>query len=104
VRRVPFATQRPTFSELKRVIWVLGSVRKVTLPHPAQQQEAAADAREQEEQAGKKQEKAAAAAAAATAAAAAAAPLPAVKKQVCDECCAADGVLDACLMSLWHYR
>jgi hypothetical protein len=41
VRRVPFVTQRPTFSELKRVLLVLGSVRPAQLveEQPEQQQQ-----------------------------------------------------------------
>jgi hypothetical protein len=52
VRRVPFITQRPTHSELKRVLRLLGSVREVEpppqeaavtqQPHPQQQQQQAA--------------------------------------------------------------
>ncbi|WIA19081.1 hypothetical protein OEZ85_003734 [Tetradesmus obliquus] len=39
VRRVPFVTQRPTFSELKRVLLVLGSLRPVQLLEDQQQQQ-----------------------------------------------------------------
>lgn len=61
VRRVPFVTQRPTFSELKRVLLVLGSVREARLPEPApegqppsheqQQQQSAAAAADRQQQA-----------------------------------------------------
>jgi len=94
VRRVPFVTQRPTFSELKRVLWVLGSVRKLALSEATEQQGAAAaaatssssssqgaaDQQQQEQQ--QQQQEASAAAAAAAAAAAVSSPLPPVKKQV----------------------
>jgi hypothetical protein len=51
VRRVPFVTQRPTFSELKRVLLVLGSVRPAQLieEQPEQQQQQGAAAEEQKE-------------------------------------------------------
>jgi hypothetical protein len=53
VRRVPFVTQRPTFSELKRVLLVLGSVRPAQLieeqPEQQQQQQQGAVAEAQKE-------------------------------------------------------
>lgn len=83
VRRVPFVTQRPTLSELKRALWVLGSVRRVTLPDPAeQQQQEAAGGGGSSKQDGQQQQGSGAAAAAAVDAVVVP-PMPAVKKQVC---------------------
>jgi uncharacterized membrane protein YdfJ with MMPL/SSD domain len=63
VRRVPFVTQRPTFSELKRVLLVLGSVRPVQLleeqPEQQQQQQGGAAETQKEKQRQQQQQAAA---------------------------------------------
>uniref|UniRef100_A0A383V3M5 VLRF1 domain-containing protein n=1 Tax=Tetradesmus obliquus TaxID=3088 RepID=A0A383V3M5_TETOB len=65
VRRVPFVTQRPTFSELKRVLLVLGSLRPVQLLEDQQQQQqqqqgAAAEGQKEKQQQRQQQQQVAA--------------------------------------------
>ena len=60
VRRVPFVTQRPTFSELKRVLLVLGSLRPVQLLEEQQQQQQGAGAEGQKEKQQRQQQQVAA--------------------------------------------
>eukprot|EP00879_Flechtneria_rotunda_P003141 GHRR01003363.1.p1 GENE.GHRR01003363.1~~GHRR01003363.1.p1 ORF type:complete len:736 (+),score=308.17 GHRR01003363.1:278-2485(+) len=56
VRRVPFVTQRPTYSEAKRVLAMLGSVREVPLAPLAEVQQKAAEPSTSQQQSDKEQQ------------------------------------------------